>query len=44
MGLFTTVTQNSLKPLKHLYNPTAFSVGKKREFASKSDIIGRRDP
>lgn len=42
-GLCTTVTLNSLKPLKHLYNPTAFSVGKKRVFASKSDITGRTD-
>lgn len=44
MGLCTTVTLNCLKPLKHLYNPTTFSVGKKRELASKSDITARRDP
>lgn len=44
MGLCTTLTLNSLKLLKHLYNSTTFSVGTKREFASKSDITRRRDP
>lgn len=44
MGLCTNVTLTSLKPPKHLYNPAAFSVGRKRGFASKSDMTGRRDP
>lgn len=44
MGLCTTVNPRLPKTTEASLHPTTFSVSKKREFASKSDITGRRDP